>query len=121
MTTRAAGRTPAATALPVPSPRETPDAERVLVVAARPDETGLAAAQVYADRVGGEATHAGATGLDAAVREASTVVVLDPGAMRARMTRDRAFTATADPASRRHLLSQLAPYQDRVSWLSRPA
>jgi hypothetical protein len=121
MTTRAAGRTPAANAMPLPAPRPVPDAERVLVVAARPDETGLAAAQVYADRVGGEATHAGATGLDAAVAHASKVVVLDPGAMRARMTRDRAFTATADPAARRTLLSRLAPYQDRVSWLSRPA
>ena len=77
--------------------------------------------QVYADRVGGEATHAGAKGLDAAVREASKVLVLDPSAMRARMTRDRAFTATAAPAARRDLLTRLAPYQDRVSWLSRPA
>lgn len=121
MTTRAAGTTPAATALSVPAPRETPDAERVLVVAARPDADGLAAAQVYADRVGGEATHAGAKGLDAAVREASKVLVLDPSAMRARVTRDRAFTATAAPAARRDLLTRLAPYQDRVSWLSRPA
>ena len=121
MTTRAAGTTPAATTPSVPAPRVTPDAERVLVVAARPDETGLAAAQAYADRVGGEATHAGAKGLDAAVREASKVLVLDPGAVRARMTRDRAFTATADSASRRRLLTRLAPYQDRVSWLSRPA
>lgn len=121
MTTPATGRTPAATAPSVPAPRQVPDAARVLVVAARPDATGLAAAQAYAERVGGEATHAGATGLDAAVREASRVLVLDPGALRAKVTRDRAFTATADPAARRDLLSRLAPYQDRVRWLSRPA
>ena len=103
----------------VPTTRRSPE-DHVLVVAARPDATGLAAAQVLADRVGGEATHAGATGLDAAVRGAAKVIVLDPS-LRARLTRDPAFTAKADPSARRDLISRLAPYQDRVRWMSRPA
>jgi hypothetical protein len=110
---------------PAPSdvtvPESRPSAEdNVLVVAARPDATGLAAAKVLADRVGGEATHAGATGLDAAVRSAAKVIVLDPS-LRARLTRDPAFTAKADPAARRDLINRLAPYRDRVRWMSRPA
>jgi hypothetical protein len=110
---------------PAPSdttaPAARPSSEaHVLVVAARPDSTGLAAAQVLAERLGADATHAGATGLDAAVRDAAEVIVLDPS-LRARLTRDPAFTAKADPASRRDLLSRLAPYQDRVRWMSRPA
>ena len=35
--------------------------------------------------------------------------------------RDRAFTAPADPAARRDLLSRLAPHQDRVRWMTSPA
>ena len=93
----------------------------VLVVAARPDATGLAAAQVLADRMGAEATHSGAKGLDAAVRAAGQVIVLDPGAVRARLTRDRAFTAPAAVSARRDLINRLAPYQDRVRWTRRPA
>jgi hypothetical protein len=105
----------------VTAPAARPSSEdHVLVVAARPDTTGLAAAQVLADRLGADATHAGATGLDAAVRSAAEVIVLDPS-LRARLTRDPAFTAKADPAARRDLLSRLAPYQDRVRWMSRPA
>lgn len=114
-------RPTATTAPSVPAPRQVPAPDRVLVVAARPDATGLAAAQVLADRVGGEATHSGADGLEAAVRAAGRVIVLDPGALRARLTRDRAFTATADSSARRDLLARLAPYQDRVRWMSRPA
>lgn len=93
----------------------------VLVIAARPDTSGLAAAQVFADRVGGTATHAGAAGLDDEIRAAARVIVLDPGTVRARLTRDRAFSATAAPGARRDLIMRLAPYQDRVRWMSRPA
>lgn len=118
MSTPAAPRT---TTPSVPAPRQPSETDSVLVVAARPDATGLAAAQVLADRVGGAATHAGDHGLETAVRAAREVIVLDPGALRARLTRDRAFTATAGPAARRDLLTRLAPYQDRVRWLSRPA
>ncbi|WP_285658581.1 hypothetical protein [Actinomycetospora sp. NBRC 106375] len=104
----------------VPAPRQSSDEAPVLVVAARPDATGLAAAQVLADRMGAEATHGGAQGLDAAVRAAAKVIVLDPGGVRARLTRDRAFTAPAAAGARRDLINRLAPYQNRVRWMSRP-
>jgi hypothetical protein len=107
--------TPGADGAPATSPSS------LLVIAARPDPSGLAAAQVFADRVGGTATHAGAAGLDHEVRAAARVIVLDPGTVRARLTRDRAFTATAAPGARRDLIMRLAPYQDRVRWMSRPA
>jgi hypothetical protein len=111
---------PAPSSVTAPAARPSSE-DHVLVVAARPDSTGLAAAQVLAERLGADATHAGATGLDAAVRDAAEVIVLDPS-LRARLTRrDPAFTAKADPAARRDLLSRLAPYQDRVRWMSRPA
>lgn len=112
---------PTATDAPVPTPRQSSDDAHLLVVAARPDDRGLAAAQVLADRLGGAAAHSRDTELDSRLRGASQVIVLDPGAVRARLTKDEAFSAPADAAARRSLLSRLAPYQDRVSWLSRPA
>lgn len=96
---------------------------RTLVVAARPDACGLDAARTYADRLGGAETpavHAGDAHLEQLVREADRVLVLDPGSLRARLTRDRAFTAHADASARRALLARLAPYQDRVHWMSGP-
>ena len=100
--------------------RQTTDAG-VLVVAARPDDRGLAAAEVLAARLGGTAAHPRDADLDTKVRGASKVIVLDPTSMRARLTRDPAFAAPADPAARRDLLNRLAPHQDRVRWMTRPA
>ncbi|GAA4875716.1 hypothetical protein [Actinomycetospora straminea] len=111
---------PAPTDATAPATRPA-DEPRVLVVAARPDARGLAAAQVRADRLGGVAAHSQDADLDRKLRSASRVIVLDPGAVRARLTRDQAFTAPADPAARRDLLSRLAPFQDRVRWETRPA
>jgi hypothetical protein len=65
--------------------------------------------------------HAGDAHLEDYVREADSVVVLDPGTLRARLTRDPAFTAPADGAARRALLARLAPFQDRVRWLAGPS
>jgi electron transfer flavoprotein alpha/beta subunit len=98
--------------------------QRTLIVAARPDTLGLEAARRYADRLGGDeipAVHAGDAHLEDYVREADSVVVLDPGTLRARLTRDPAFTAPADGAARRALLARLAPFQDRVRWLAGPS
>jgi len=112
---------PAPSDITLPAPRQHSDEGRVLVVAARPDARGLAAAEVLADRVGGAATHSRDADLETRLRGASQVIVLDPGPVRARLTRDQAFTAPADPAARRDLLSRLAPHQDRVRWMTRPA
>jgi len=98
--------------------------QRTLIVAARPDTLGLEAARSYAERLGGDeipAVHAGDAHLEDYVREADSVVVLDPGTLRARLTRDPAFTAPADGAARRALLARLAPFQDRVRWLAGPS
>ena len=112
---------PAPTDVTIPAPRENSDERRVLVVAARPDESGLAAAEVLAERIGGEAAHSGTADLGTKLRGAAQVIVLDPGSLRAKMTRDRAFSAPADASARRDLLTRLAPYQDRVRWMTRPA
>lgn len=112
---------PAPSDVTVPAPRQSSDEARVLVVAARPDARGLAAAQVLADRMGGAAAQSRDTDLETRVRGAAEVIVLDPSAMRARMTRDQAFTAPAEAADRRALLTRLAPHQDRVRWMTRPA
>ncbi|PVZ09370.1 hypothetical protein [Actinomycetospora cinnamomea] len=112
---------------PAPSDVTTQTAHRsssgetpVLVVAARPDARGLAAAEVLADRLGGAAAHSRTVDLDARLRGASTVIVLDPSPIRAKLTRDSAFTAPADSAARRDLISRLAPHQSRVRWMTRP-
>lgn len=94
--------------------------DRVLVVAARPDACGLDAARRYAERIGGRAAHAGDACLDDQVRLADRVIVLDPGVLRARLTRDRAFTASASASARRALIARLAPYRERVRWLAGP-
>lgn len=112
---------PAPTDVTIPAPRENSDEARVLVVAARPDSSGLAAAEVLAERIGGAAAHSGNAELGTMLRGASEVIVLDPSSLRARMTRDRAFSAHADAAARRELLTRLAPFQDRVRWMTRPA
>ncbi|CAA9286517.1 MAG: hypothetical protein AVDCRST_MAG54-4080 [uncultured Actinomycetospora sp.] len=105
----------------VPAPRQSSGEAPVLVVAARPDARGLAAAEVLADRVGGAAATSRDADLETRLRGAAKVIVLDPSPVRARLTRDRAFTAPADPAARRDLLSRLAPHQDRVRWMTSPA
>jgi hypothetical protein len=102
------------------TPRQSSGEAPVLVVAARPDARGLAAAEALADRVGGAATTSRDADLETRLRGAAKVIVLDPSQMRARLTRDRAFSAPADPAARRDLLSRLAPHQDRVRWVTRP-
>jgi len=112
---------PVSSDVPVPAPRQSSDEATVLVIAARSDARGLAAAEVLADRMGGAAVHSRDTDLETRLRGASKVIVLDPSAMRARMTRDQAFTAPADSADRRALLNRLAPHQDRVRWMTRPA
>ncbi|MDD7923885.1 hypothetical protein [Actinomycetospora chibensis] len=112
---------PLPTDVTLSAPRETGDEARVLVIAARPDSSGLAAAEVLAERVGGAAAHSGDAELGTKAGRAAQVIVLDPSSLRAKMTRDRAFSAPAGAAARRDLLNRLAPFQDRVRWMTRPA
>lgn len=112
---------PAPSDVTIPAPRQSSDEAPVLVVAARPDARGLAAAEVLAERLGGAATTSRDADLETRLRGAAKVIVLDPSPVRARLTRDRAFTAPADPAARRDLLGRLVPHQDRVRWMTSPA
>ena len=123
MSTTAAPRTSTSATRTVPAPRQSPDtaSERVLVVSARPDTSGLAAAQVLAERLGGAAAHSGDAELTSMLRGATQVIVLDPSSLRAKLTRDPAFSAPADVAARRDLLNRLVPFQNRVTWMTRPA
>jgi hypothetical protein len=125
---------PTARREPIPPTHAPPT---VLVVAARADNRGAAAAEVYAGTLRATdpanmpviATHAGALDLAERAASAERIYVLDPGRFRAWRERrharagghDQPLTAPARSADRLALLKLLRDHQSRVQWITRGA
>lgn len=96
-----------------------------VVLAVRPGPAGLAAARA-ACPPGGRAVDSADPGLEAHLRRARTVVVLDPGRIRTLLARrrssgDPAFAVPAGSADRLALMRRLGPHRDRTRWVTTPA